>query len=73
MNTYKTKKFYDVYDKLIKNYNNSVHWTLQLKPVDVDEEQEQKISDNKRIEYDAAKLNIKLKIGDYVRILKIKK
>jgi len=74
MIAFKTKKFYDVYDKLVKNYNDRIHWTIGMKPNDVDEQKEQEISNEKKNEYAKVKYEIKktFKIWDKVRILKKK-
>jgi len=75
MISYKTKKFYDVYDKLLKNYNDRIHSSIGMKPNDVDEEKEQKISNEKKNEYAKVKYEIKktFEIGSFVRIMKKKK
>ena len=57
----------DVLDYIINKYNNIVHRTIKMKPIDV-------IFDSyaEYNEYSNEKKNCKLKLGDHVRISKYK-
>ena len=62
-----SKKFYfDVLDDIVNKYNNTIHKTIKLKPIDV--------TGVSYAEYnkDFNKKYPKLKVGDHVRILKCK-
>ena len=63
--------YFDVLDDIVNKYNNTVHRTIKIKPIDV--------TDDSYAEYneDFNKNNFnkkdpKLKVGDYVRISKYK-
>lgn len=75
MTAYNTKKFIDVLDKLVDNYNNTVHSSTNMKPNEVNEKEENKIINNKIIDYIDAKqkINDEFEIGDNVRLLKNRK
>ena len=58
--------YFDVLDDIVNKYNNTVHKTIKMKPID--------ITDDSYAEYNEY-FNIKdpkLKIGDHVRISKYK-
>ena len=59
--------YFDVLDNIVNKYNNTVHRTIKMKPIDV-------ISDS-YAEYneDSNKKDPKFKVGDRVRISKYKK
>ena len=62
-----SKKFYfDVLDDIVNKYNNTIHKTIKLKPIDV--------TGVSYAEYnkDFNKKYPKFKVGDHVRILKCK-
>lgn len=75
MKTFHTVKWIDVIDKLVTNYNNSVHSIIKMKPNEVktdedfDSIRQRDIGKNQEalIDYD------KIQIGDHVRVLKNKK
>ena len=75
MIAYKTKKYWDVLPKLVNNYNNRIHSSTNIKPNNFNEKKEEDISMFKLLEYNYIKQNIdeNFKIGDKVRILKIRK
>ena len=58
--------YFDVLDDIVNNYNNTVHGTIKMKPINV--------TDYSFVEYneDSNKRNPKFKVGDYVRISKYK-
>ena len=58
--------YFDVLDNIVDKYNNTVHRTIKMKPIDV--------ADNSFAEYneDLNKKDLKFKVGDYVRISKYK-
>lgn len=72
---YKTKIFYNVYDKIVKNYNSRINRWIRMAPKDVQKADEQEIYDNKYDKYIEIKTKIadNFKIGDKVRILKQRK
>ena len=58
--------YFDVLDDIVNKYNNTVHRTIKMKPIDV--------TDDYYAEYneDSNKKNPKFKIGDHLRISKYK-
>ena len=58
--------YFDVLDNIVNKYNNTVHRTIKMKPIDV--------TNNSFVEYneDSNKRNPKFKVGDHVRISKYK-
>ena len=58
--------YVDVSDDIVKKYNNTIHRTIKMKPIDVTDDSfaEHNEESNKR--------NPKLKVGDHVRIFKYK-
>ena len=66
-----TKKWIDILDKLVDNYNNTVHSSIKKKPIEVIKQDAISIG---RILYPPAKKRpFKLDIGDLVRISEAKK
>ena len=57
---------FDVLDDIVNKYNNTVHKTIKMKPIDV--------TDDSFAEYneESNKRNPKFKVGDHVRISKYK-
>ena len=60
------KLYFDVLDDIIKKYNNTVHRTIKMKPIDV--------TSDSYAEYDgdSNEKDPKCKVGDCVRISKYK-
>ena len=58
--------YFDVLDDIVNKYNNTVHRTIKMKPIEV--------TDDSYAEYneDSNKRNPKFKVGDHVRISKYK-
>ena len=58
--------YFDVLDNIVNKYNNTVHRTIKMKPIDV--------TDDSYAEYneDFNKKDPKFKVGDHVRIWKYK-
>ena len=58
--------YFDVVDDIVNKYNNTIHRTIKMKPIDV--------ADNSFAEYneDLNKKDHKFKVGDYARISKYK-
>ena len=58
--------YVDVLDNIVNKYNNTVHKTIKMKPIDV--------TDNSFAEYneESNKKDPKFKVGDHVRISKYK-
>ena len=58
--------YFDVLDDIVNKYNNTVHRTIKMKPIDV--------TDDSYVDYneDFNKKDPKFKIGDHVRISKYK-
>ena len=56
---------FDVLDDIVKNYNNSYHETIKMKPIDV--------KNNPFVEYnlESNEKDPKFKVNDHVRISKI--
>ena len=59
--------YFDVLNDIVNKYNNTVHRTIKMKPIDV--------KDDSYAEYneDSNNKNPKFKVGDHVRISKYKK
>ena len=55
------KIYFNVLDDIVKKYNNTVHRTIKLKPIDV--------TSDSYVEYneDSNEKDPKFKVGDYVR------
>ena len=60
------KVYFDVLDDIVNKYNNTIHRTIKMKPIDV--------TDDYFAEYneESNKRNPKFKVGDHVRISKYK-
>ena len=58
--------YFDVLDDIVNKYNNTVHRTIKIKPIEV--------TDDYYAEYNkiANKKNAKFKVGDHVKISKYK-
>ena len=58
--------YFDVLDDIVNKYNNTVHKTIKMKPIEV--------TDDSYAEYneESNKRNAKFKVGDHVRISKYK-
>ena len=59
--------YFDVFDDIVNEYNNTVHRPIKIKPIDVTSDSYAECN-----EY-SNKKNPKSKVGDYVRISKYKK
>ena len=66
-----TNKYIDVLDKIVKNYNNTVHRGINQKPIDANEFQIFK-DETKKIHEVKEKIKYEFLIGDFVRIYKEK-
>ena len=66
MTTISKNVYFDVLDDIVNKYNNTIHRTIKMKPIDV--------TDDSFAEYNEElnKRNPKLKFGGYVRISKYK-
>ena len=66
MTTISKNIYFDVLKDIVNNYNNTVHRTIKMKPINV--------TDDSFAEYneDSNKRNPKFKVGDHVRISKCK-
>lgn len=68
-----TKKYYDVLDKLVKNYNNTFHSSIKMTPVEASKlENESTVYKNLYPEKEEKIKKPKFKVGDRVRISKLK-
>ena len=66
MTTISKNVYIDVLDDVVNKYNNTIHRTINLKPIDV--------TGDSYVEYneDSNKKGLKFKVGDHVRISKYK-
>ena len=66
MTTISKNVYFDVLEDIVNKYNNTVHKTIKMKPINV--------TDDSFVEYneDSNKRNPKFKVGDHVRISKYK-
>ena len=68
-----TTKYYDMLDKLVENYNNTVHSSIKMTPVEASKvENELTVYENLYPENDEKTKKAKFKVGDRVRIAKKK-
>lgn len=67
-----TRKWIDVLDKLIKNYNNSYHRSIKMTPLEASKEENENLVYN-NLYTEKNKNKPKYEIGDRVRISKYKK
>ena len=56
-------------DDIVHKYNNTVHRTIKMKPIDVTDDYYAEYNENS-MEFHSNKKNPKFKVGDNVRILK---
>ena len=69
-----TRKFVDVLDLLVDQYNNTIHSSIKMTPKEASrKENENKVWINLYIEFGGKTLTPKFSIGDNVRITKKKK
>ena len=54
--------YFDVFDDIVNKYNNTVHRTIKMKPIDVTSDSYAEYND------DSNKSKPKFKVGDHVRI-----
>ena len=70
---HKTTKYYDILDKLVKNYNNTAHSSIKMSPVEASKlENELTVYKNLYPEKEKKIKKPKLKVRDRVRITKKK-
>jgi hypothetical protein len=70
----KTLNWIDVLDELVKNYNNTVHSSIDLAPNEVNDEDAEEIRNAGRVKRDhAVEIINTFNVGDKVRLLKKKK
>ena len=58
--------YFDVLDDIVNKYNNTVHRTIKMKPIEITGDSYNKYNE------DFNKSDPKFKVGDYVRISKYK-
>ena len=58
--------YFNVLDDIVNKYNNTVHRTIKMKPIDVTSDSYAEYNE------DSNKKNAKFKVDDHVRILKYK-
>ena len=63
--------YFDVIDDFVNKYNNTVHRTIKMKPIDVTDDSYAEYNENS-MELYSNKKNPKFKVGDKVRISKDK-
>ena len=69
-----TRKYVDVLDLLVDQYNNAIHSLIRMTPNDASrKENENKVWRNLYPEFGGKTLTPKFSIGDYVRITKKRK
>ena len=69
-----TRKYVDVLDLLVDQYNNTIHSSIKMTPKEASrKENENKVWRNLYQEFDDMTLTPKFSIGDHVRITKKKK
>jgi hypothetical protein len=75
MKSYDTKKYIDVLDDLVKNYNSTKSYSTNYKPIEVNDKLEERLFVEKSFKKKEIlnEINNDFKIGNFVRILKTKK
>ena len=69
-----TRKYVDVLDLLVDQYNNAIHSSIKMTPKEASRKgNENKVWRNLKPEFDDKTLTPKFSIGDHVRITKKKK
>ena len=63
--------YFDVVDDIVNKYNNTVHRTIKMKPIDVADDSFAEYNENS-MELHSDKKDPKFKVGDNVRIPKYK-
>ena len=58
--------YFNVFDDIVNKYNNTVHGTIKMKPIDVTADSYAEYNE------DSNKKNPKFEVGDHVRISKYK-
>ena len=66
MTTVSKNVYFDVLDDIVNKYNNTVHKTIKMKPIDVTSDTYAEYNE------DSNKKDPKLKVGDHIRISKYK-
>ena len=69
----KTKRYIDILEKLVKNYNNTYHRSIKSNPASVNQTNEAEISENLYPQNPVSNKKAKFKIGNRVRINKTKR
>ena len=59
--------YFDVLDDIVNKYNNTVHKTIKMKPIDITDDSYAEYNENFN------KKDLKFKVGDHVRVSKYKK
>lgn len=67
-----TYKWIDILDDLTKEYNNTYHNTIKMKPIEVNKENEKEILNNIYNDNNVKNIKPKFKLNEYVRISKYK-
>ncbi|KAK9738209.1 hypothetical protein QE152_g10038 [Popillia japonica] len=67
-----TYRWVDLLKEIVYKYNNTKHRTIDMKPIDVTKKHEKQLLDTIYTHIKIAKLNNKFKIGDQVRISKVR-
>jgi Integrase core domain len=65
-------KWINLLSTIVENYNNKKHRTIKMKPRDVTKNHEKKLLDTVYNRIKISELNNKFKVGDFVRISKIR-
>ena len=58
--------YFDILDNIVNKYNNTVHRTIKMKPIDITSDSYAEYTENSNV------TKPKFKVGDHVRILKYK-
>ena len=66
MRTIPKNVYFDVLDEIVNKYNNAVHRTIKIKPIDVTSDSYAEYNENSN------KKDLKFKVGDFARVLKYK-
>lgn len=65
-------KWLTLLPQIVHQYNNKIHRTINMKPVDVTKKKEKMLLDTVYNKIKISELNSKLKLGDYVRVSKVR-
>ena len=71
MRAFSKNVYFDVLDDIVNKYNNTVHRTIKMKPIDITDDYYAEYNEDS-MELHSNKKDPKFKVGDHIRISKYK-